>query len=424
MKTIRQLVLFLLGVSLGACLLFLVRLRLHTADRQATSPVQVAENLQNHAVTPPRVHRSGRPRRKARSRIHSSRHGRVANSEVAEVRTPVRPRRRKAKAHGFALERTTTLARAQQVLPAPRVESAPSLAQVIPAPQAPPPPTLFKTIGYVEKADGQLEAIIMQDEQVQVVHLGDRIADRYRVTSISPNTVAAIDDTTSEVAMAKPGRAPGFVGFDVLIADASASEPRPAPTSSRREIADAYFPARARAASSLARRDSVALISSYEHAEKSLGYVKKYDGDVEVVMTDGDSVRLVPAKHSETIAQAIPASGPREATQAAPAPSTQGSRTPLTVASSAVGDSTIPSGPALNGAVFRQVAYKTQAVAGNGVTSSQDMLPAEGGRPVSGSARGVTISPLLDKARSSRPTGKYWLELSPLGLGLKSDPEK
>src|ERR1019366_7947561 len=115
MKTIRQFVSFLLGVTLGVCLLSLVRLRLLSPGRPANSPAQVVENLSNHAVAPPPVHRSARPRRKARKRVHTSRHVRATNSEVAEVRLPARPRRHRVKAHGSASDGTATLARVRHV---------------------------------------------------------------------------------------------------------------------------------------------------------------------------------------------------------------------------------------------------------------------------------------------------------------------
>ncbi len=70
----------------------------------------------------------------------------------------------------------------------------PILAPAALVPHAEPSATFFKSIGYVEKADGQLEAIIMQDDAVQVVRIGDRIADRYKVTSITPEVVGAIEE--------------------------------------------------------------------------------------------------------------------------------------------------------------------------------------------------------------------------------------
>jgi len=67
----------------------------------------------------------------------------------------------------------------------------------------PPAPTIFKTIGYVERAEGQLEAIILQENQIQVVHIGEHIAGRYLVTKITPDLVDAVDETLVQSPMAK-----------------------------------------------------------------------------------------------------------------------------------------------------------------------------------------------------------------------------
>jgi Tfp pilus assembly protein PilP len=68
----------------------------------------------------------------------------------------------------------------------------------------PPAPTTFKAIGYVEKAGGQVEAIILQENQIQVVHIGDLIAGRYRVTKVSPDLVDTTDETLAQSLPAKP----------------------------------------------------------------------------------------------------------------------------------------------------------------------------------------------------------------------------
>jgi hypothetical protein len=67
-----------------------------------------------------------------------------------------------------------------------------------------PVPVVIKTIGYAEKAGGQLEAIILQEDEVQVVHIGDRIEGRYRVTKVSPDSVEIIEETLVQSPIAKP----------------------------------------------------------------------------------------------------------------------------------------------------------------------------------------------------------------------------
>jgi hypothetical protein len=132
----------------------------------------------------------------------------------------------------------------------------------------PPPPTVFKPIGYVEKAGGQVEAIIVQENEVEVVHTGDLIAGRYRVTKISPDAVETADESLAQSNMIKPN------GVE---------------------------------------------------ASNSIGYVQKADGKVETVVAEADTVRLVPETPTVAVAQAGPAqpvqkSGVTEQASAAPTP--------------------------------------------------------------------------------------------------------
>jgi Tfp pilus assembly protein PilP len=111
---------------------------------------------------------------------------------------------------------------------------------------APPSAITLNPIGYVEKVGGKAEAIIAQENEVQVVHIGDLVAGRYRVTKITPDSVEAVDATQAQSAMAKP-------------------EPT-----------------------------------------DSLGFVQKADGKIEAVVTDGDTVRLVPQTSTTFLAQTAP----------------------------------------------------------------------------------------------------------------------
>jgi Tfp pilus assembly protein PilP len=157
----------------------------------------------------------------------------------------------------------------------------------------PPAPTTFKAIGYVEKAGGQLEAIILQENQIQVVHMGDLIAGRYRVTKVSPDVVDAIDETLAQSPMAKPDGAKS----DELTASV-AQQPSAPPALA--------VPAEPATPHSRARKDGSAPPESAEAAPNSLGFVQKADGKVETVVADGDTVRLVPGAPAVTMAQAAP----------------------------------------------------------------------------------------------------------------------
>jgi len=278
----------------------------------------------------------------------------------------------------------------------------------------------------VEKADGQLEAIIMQQDQVQVVHLGDRIADRYRVTSITHDVVGTIDETAPQVAMAKPEGAVKSDVSEVVIADAAdhASTLRSAPFAARPEVSGASVPSPVRVASSTAQEDSITSPNGIELASNSIGYVKKYDGKVEIVVPDGDSVRLVPTTHPETITQAIPPGDHRAATPAAEVPTAQSFTEPLTVASSALGDSSVHSGVAGSGAAFAQVVYRDSALAADRGTPGQVMLSTEREPSGSGSAIVNLKAPTLEKAASSQAHRQYPFDIKAVWFMMRDDLKK
>ncbi len=177
--------------------------------------------------------------------------------------------------------------------------------------KAAPDPTLFKAIGYVEKSDGQVEAIVMQENEVQVVHMGDEIGGRYRVTKITPETVSAVDETVIQVPVGN------FEGHE---ANALASGVLPAtlPAGLRTVAKQIAFANREgtsaieRAVQRISAPELVAPrpdVKSAQVPDGSLGYVEKSDGKVEAVMADGDSVRLVPQtmKQETEVASSAPA---------------------------------------------------------------------------------------------------------------------
>lgn len=81
---------------------------------------------------------------------------------------------------------------ASRVAPAPP----PTAAPAPPAPPAPPPMPL-KAMGYSEKAGGVHEAYVSDDDQVYVVHEGDVVANKYRITKITPAAVEVVDETSN-----------------------------------------------------------------------------------------------------------------------------------------------------------------------------------------------------------------------------------
>ena len=157
--------------------------------------------------------------------------------------------------------------------------------------QAPPPPTTFKSLGYVEKKDGQVEAIISQDDRVCIVHIGELIADRYRVRRISPESVEAVDEMLVEAAPKKVN------GSDSSVLSASVGEKSFPMSVADVQTHPAALPAVANQGLPGAHPSAAAL-------REPLGYVEKADGRVQLVVADGENVRLVP--QSPAVAVAVP----------------------------------------------------------------------------------------------------------------------
>jgi len=148
-----------------------------------------------------------------------------------------------------------------------------------------------KPAGYVEKADGLLEAIIVQDDHVQIVHIGEVFAGKYRVEKISADAVEAVEET---VASAIPER---INGGGPEVADtrtaAGASPAKPAVEAQVRPVSLAAND----------REDREAKDSRGELAREPLGYVERTDGRVDIVVADGENVRLLPQKTAAVVAQ-------------------------------------------------------------------------------------------------------------------------
>lgn len=68
---------------------------------------------------------------------------------------------------------------------------------VVPPPTGPPPVPL-KALGYSEKSGGLPEAIVSDDQQIYVVHEGEKFAKRFTVTRISPTLVEVQDEARSQ----------------------------------------------------------------------------------------------------------------------------------------------------------------------------------------------------------------------------------
>lgn len=79
--------------------------------------------------------------------------------------------------------------------PAPPVEKTRVQTPVAPPPPPPPP---IKAIGYSLKAGNVAEAVVADEEEIYVVHVGDTFGKRYHVLAISPDRVDIEDSQTQQ----------------------------------------------------------------------------------------------------------------------------------------------------------------------------------------------------------------------------------
>ncbi len=173
---------------------------------------------------------------------------------------------------------------------------------------------ILKPLGYVQKADGVIEAIVSEGEGVQVVHVGDTYQDRFKVAQISPNGVEIVGSATSAAEISS-GAQVVSVANQLNGADSgswSYSRPKkPAEKGARSELLESTkaneVPEHVRAIpvdniaiqSTTARQGidtSTGQVKSSTSNARPLGFVEKYDGTKVSVMADGEWVRLQPQK--------------------------------------------------------------------------------------------------------------------------------
>ncbi len=273
-------------------------------------------------------------------------------------------------------------------------------------PAALPPPMVFKTIGYVEKAGGQLEAIILQENQIQVVHIGDRIADRYRVTSITPDSVNALDETPVQSSMAQSGAAKPEAG--AVKGTELPSPPSRAVASARPEVTTAVT-------ESAQPQNS----RGVEAVPASLGYVQQANGKVMAVVGDGETVKLVPETPTETMAQVAPPALPG-GMAAAPASSGQ-----VLSASNHARDghaAPLPDGRPEASAI-RLASYQVPAPALQGAAPLGFSLNSAGGPSgtVSAASDPAAANLTARLAGATERVAKLPVEIKPLGYVVKAD---
>ncbi len=346
-----QLVSFACGVAVGVCLLPLPKLWQQFRESTTHHPERVHANPAERSRTSELLHPRGVT---ATAQNTPTPHGPMTSGLTRPPRHV--PTLGSVRANSDLSPRAlaTHVARERQ-LPPPELETSrvneplvPKAVASVDVPPAPPVPSTFTPIGYVEKPGGQVEAIILQDSQVYVVHIGERFADKYRVLKISPDSVEAVEDMPAPPAplenrgsdsivlradLVRPSSIPD--GPVALKSPASVKGPSatPAPGAiSRRQVVASGTPREGSKAKAAAPSSAL--------AEQPLGYVEKANGHVDTVVADGGTVRLVPqAQEAVTVHNPAPASVPMVRLMA------KGSVTPPPIPEERVAENEVASGP-------------------------------------------------------------------------------
>ena len=148
----------------------------------------------------------------------------------------------------------------------------------------PQPKTIaLQPLGYVEKADGRVEAIISVGDRVHVVREGESIEDNFKVVKISSSAVELVENSAppgassvtakigQEGPRASPGKSQLALSRGVSISDTPVS---------RQIVADS------------------AVGGPQPAVRQELGYVERADGRVEAIIAEGEQVRLSQASKS------------------------------------------------------------------------------------------------------------------------------
>ncbi len=154
-------------------------------------------------------------------------------------------------------------------------------------PTTPPPPkiTTLEPLGYVEKADGSVDAIVSVREHAEVVHEGEILEDNFKVAKITSSAVELVENSAQ-------GKA-----TEVLAENVQGGVPTSPPKSPQKPS----LPAPEVASSIEARRQSAAssvAIGSQPPVRQALGYVEKANGRVEAIFAEGNQVQLEKADKS------------------------------------------------------------------------------------------------------------------------------
>ena len=262
---------------LGVVCLLLLNILVWQFRKEPTRKFEVADlarpiSVVEHPPTSSREH-------------HEPRRAEAAVSSTVATMSRLHPLAQAAR-HPFESEQ------AKRLVSMPPAEAHP---QAITPPQ--PKTTTLEPLGYVEKADGRVEAIISLGERVQVVHEGEIFEDNFRVARISSSTVELVENSA-------PAAEPHLTAeIGQGVAQAPANEARQVPPRPVPEVLSNPGANRRLAA------DSAASVSQ-PSLRQELGYVERADGRVEAIVAEGEHVRLAPQTKSFANSFRVPAPTP------------------------------------------------------------------------------------------------------------------
>lgn len=239
-----------------------------------------------------------------------------------------------------------------------------------------PTPTVLQPLGYVEKADGRAEAIVVDGEHVRIVHEGDVFNGKYKVLKVSASAVEVV-----ELSPQRTPEPPTPAEPPQVLELAASKPPAPAPglPSSR--------PSRP------AMRQRIETSSTTKEpetrAEKPLGYVERADGHVQQVFADGSHVQLVaqgqvPARRAlspatSSVAVAAVASLPQRLRR--PAATSEPPQAVVTETNSEQTETKSTADSGIHAANLPQAHAENVGAANSEVTLTSELFPGPAARP-------------------------------------------
>jgi len=283
-------------------------------------------------------------------------------------------------------QRTTNPSKSNKPLPVVRPPGNEPVLEAVAAP--PPVATVMKPIGYVEKANGQLEAVVSEGDQVYVVHEGEIFAEKYKVTKLSEFAVEVVD-VNADYSPVRPSAAKN------LAAQRAPASPTPTPATRPRVKLDEAVGREPGNLEAAAQREPTS-------DPKLLGYVEKANGQVQAIVADGEFVRLVRGGPEVAAIRNAPAglASPVEVASlhAEQAPPTGTPETTPTGRPEKVADPPLPPG-----SVFQLVTLGRDSPPSDSIVGQEAKL-AESWRP------GTLVAPDHLAGREERITGPEKLE--------------